>query len=46
MLSDLSANGGKGLATTIGNERLARLAAELLEKNGTFDYTTLSPRFP
>jgi DNA repair photolyase len=46
MLADLLTNDGKGLATTIGNERLARLAAELLEKNGTFDYTTLSLRLP
>ena len=46
MLSDLSAGSGKGLTTLIGNERLACLAAELIEKNGTFDYPTLSPRFP
>lgn len=46
MLADLSANGGKGLAATIGNERLACLASEILEGNGIFDYTTLSPRFP
>ncbi|HPS44643.1 MAG TPA: radical SAM protein, partial [Treponemataceae bacterium] len=44
MLLDLSANGGSALATLIGNERLARLASELIEKNGTFDYTTLSLR--
>lgn len=46
MLLDLSTEGGKGLATLIGNERLARLASELIGKNGTFDYPTLSVRLP
>lgn len=41
-LAELCSNEGSGLASIIGNERLARLAGELVGRNGVFDYHTLS----
>lgn len=41
-LAELCANDGSGLTAIIGNERLARLAGELVCRNGVFDYPTLS----
>ena len=42
MLADLAASGGAKLEKLIGNDKLARLVAELIEQNLVFDYPTLT----
>lgn len=41
-LADLAGGGGAKLEKIIGNDKLARLAAELMEHNRVFDYPTLT----